>query len=156
MAQTNAGDPEAGTARYGLPLLYPGQAHKEVHHNEALARLDLLANMVVEGIAEIPDGLTPEPGQCWLISGTASGIWTERRGCIAGFIDGDWVYFPPQDGQVIQVRANAARMVFRFGFWRMTPTMAQPSGGGVVDNEAREAILMLRDALELYGLILPA
>ncbi|WOE75689.1 DUF2793 domain-containing protein [Alterisphingorhabdus coralli] len=153
MAQITANDPEANTARYGLPLLYPGQAHKEVHHNEALAQLDLLVNMVVEGIAETPDGLTPEPGQCWLISGTASGIWEEWRGSIAGFIAGEWVYLAPQDGQIVQVRATAARMVFRSGFWRMTPTMAEPSGGEVIDQEARSAILALRNALEQFGLM---
>ena len=35
------------TPRFGLPLLAPGQAAKELTHNEALSLLDLLVQPVV-------------------------------------------------------------------------------------------------------------
>ena len=35
------------TARLALPFLAPGQAQKELYHNEALSRLDLLVQTVV-------------------------------------------------------------------------------------------------------------
>ena len=41
-------DPQ--TDRFALPLLQPGQAQKEMFHNEALAALDLLIQPAVEAV----------------------------------------------------------------------------------------------------------
>jgi hypothetical protein len=39
------------SARFGLPFILPGQAQKEVFHNEALAALDGLVHAAVSGSA---------------------------------------------------------------------------------------------------------
>jgi uncharacterized ferritin-like protein (DUF455 family) len=38
------------SARLSLPYLLPAQAQKHVTHNEALARLDLLVQLVLEAV----------------------------------------------------------------------------------------------------------
>ena len=39
--------------RLGLPYLMPAQAQKHVTHNEALERLDLLAQCVLAGLGSV-------------------------------------------------------------------------------------------------------
>ena len=49
------------SARLGLPYLMPAQAQKHVTHNEALAHLDLLVQLVVQGF-----DATEPPKMVWL------------------------------------------------------------------------------------------
>ncbi|MEO1046676.1 MAG: DUF2793 domain-containing protein [Pseudomonadota bacterium] len=141
------------TSRHGLPLLYPGQAHKEVAHNEALARIDLLMGAAVEDVADIPDSLTPQPGQSWLISATASGIWAERQGQIAAFLENDWIYLLPREGQLLYIIASQTRTVYRDGSWQDAEGFSAPQGGATVDSEARAAVVALSETLERLGFL---
>lgn len=51
------------TPRLALPMLQPGQAQKEMFHNEALALLDLATQAVVEAVGvDAPPG-DPVPGR---------------------------------------------------------------------------------------------
>lgn len=153
MAETDSINISGQTIRYGLPLLYPGQAHKEVTHNQAITRLDLLVSAVVQGVADSPDAVAPVPGQCWLVSGTAQGVWAQKRGYIAAFLEGEWLYLAPQEGQIIYALQTAGRLVFSDGVWRDTPGFAPPAAGSVIDAEARAAILVLSETLQRFGLL---
>ena len=67
---------EEDSARLGLPLLAPGQAQKELWHNEALALLDIAVQAVVEEVGrDAPPG-APQPGQCWIVGAAPTGDWT--------------------------------------------------------------------------------
>jgi len=65
------------TARYELPLLVPGQAHKEVVHNEALLRLDALIGATVEAILDVPPS-QPGIGSSWVVGQIPSGAWQQH------------------------------------------------------------------------------
>lgn len=53
------------SSRLALPFLQPGQAQKHVTHNEALARLDLLVQLVVQDFDATTPPVSPQAGQIW-------------------------------------------------------------------------------------------
>lgn len=61
------------TDRLALALIAPGQAQKEMTHNEALARLDIMVQPVVQAIAPASVPASPTFGQCWIVGVGASG-----------------------------------------------------------------------------------
>ncbi|MEL6875765.1 MAG: DUF2793 domain-containing protein, partial [Pseudomonadota bacterium] len=73
------------SARFQLPLLSAGQAHKELFHNEAITLVDFLISPVVQGSADNPDLLSPENGQCWLVASGATSDWEDHQHSIAAW-----------------------------------------------------------------------
>ena len=51
------------TPRWALPQLFAGQAQKEVFHNEALARIDMLLHGHAESADEDTTPLSTDEGQ---------------------------------------------------------------------------------------------
>ena len=82
---------DARTTRHSLPLLYPGQAQKEIFVNEALARLDALAQPVVLASRSAPP-VSHEAGDTFLIVGPASDPWSGREDSLAISQGTHWMY----------------------------------------------------------------
>jgi len=138
--------------RFGLPMLFAGQAQKEFSVNEAHALIDLLLHPAIEGIASVPP-TAPQDGQSWLVWSNASGAWAGHDGQIASFQAGTWLFCTPRDGLRILDRSTMQDILFRGGWIRaVRPT--SPQGGTTVDSEARAAIAQLTAAL-IAGGILP-
>jgi hypothetical protein len=160
------------TDRLALPLLAAGQAQKELAHNEALLRLDLVSQPVVEsaGLAMPPSA--PMPGQCWIVAAGAIGDWAGQDGGIAGWTDNGWRFVVPAPGWRAWVidRGNAVRYdgtdwtdeeVRSDGYFaagervlaeRQT-AIANPIGGATVDSEIRATVTAILAALRAHGLI---
>ena len=130
-----------------------GQAQKEFFVNEAHARLDLLLHAAVLGEADAPPA-SPADGDCWLVGPAGTGEWSGHEGELAGRQAGAWIYVSPRDG--VRVHDLAADQVLLYsGEWRRSAAPALPSGGAVVDSEARGTLATLIDALKLAG-VFPA
>jgi len=137
--------------RFGLPLLFPGQAQKEFSINEAHALIDLLLHPAIEGIAIVPP-TAPQDGQSWLVWSNASGAWSGHDGQIASFQAGTWLFCTPRDGLRLLDRSTMQDILFRGGWIRaVRPT--EPQGGTTVDTEARAAIGQLVAALVAGGIL---
>lgn len=138
------------TARFALPLLATGQAHKELFHNEALILLDFLIHPTVQAVADDPQSISPMVGQCWLVGHAAVAEWSGKDGEIAGWSDGGWHFIKPQESMKIIVTENKQSAIYQDGDWQFVETIAPPSGGPNIDFEARSAIdsilLVLRKA----------
>ncbi|MEG8028176.1 DUF2793 domain-containing protein [Sphingomonas aerolata] len=67
------------SARTGLPLLQPGQAQKEMGHNEALALIDLLLQPTVVTVGLNVPPAAPAPGACWIVGAAPTGDWGGMR-----------------------------------------------------------------------------
>jgi len=160
------------TPRFALPYILPGQAQKELFHNEALARLDLALNPAVEGAPASEPPAAPEEGECWIVAPSATGEWSGRDGMLAMWSEGGWRFVAPPPGTSAWNKAAGLPLLWDGAQWRdgalvcagLVVNGAQvvgarqagvpsPSGGTIIDEEARAAINALTAALMSHGLI---
>src|SRR3546814_15941286 len=78
------------SARLFLPLLAPGQAQKEITHNEALAQLDIITQAVVQAVGVDVPPASPAPGECWIIGPSPEGPWSGLAQHLAGWTETCW------------------------------------------------------------------
>ena len=159
------------TARFALPLLATGQAQKELTHNEALTRLDLLVHGKVTSVGDDAPPAAPEPGACWIVGNAPTGAWEEHAGEVAGWTEGGWRFVVPREGLRLWIDASAGFALFTDGAWRVGEAhgrlivggkqvvgargaaIMEPEGGTTVDAEARAAIGAVLLAMRVHGLI---
>lgn len=142
------------TERLALPLLSVAQSQKEITHNEALARIDLLAQSVVEGVAPATVPAAPLPGQCWIVSANPIGAWAGQAGALAGWTGGGWRFVSPFEGMSAWSVADQGLVRREGANWRVAGRQGQiagPAGGAMIDSEARSAIAQILTALRIAG-----
>lgn len=142
---------DSRTARFDLPLLFAGQAQKESFVNEVAARLDALLYCAIEGEQAIPP-TTPVDGKAWLVASSASGDWTGQAGKIAARQAGNWLYAAPRDGMKLLNRVTGQEIRYSTG-WKAATRPTAPTGGTVIDSEARSAIAAILNALTTAGIV---
>ncbi|HYW14699.1 MAG TPA: DUF2793 domain-containing protein [Allosphingosinicella sp.] len=160
------------TERFALPFILPGQAQKELFHNEALARIDIALNPAVEGLPATEPPSVPVQGECWIVAPGATGDWSGRDGMLAMRTAAGWRFLAPQPGTSAWNKAAGVPLQWDGYQWRdgelasagllvngvrvvggRQPGVASPSGGTIIDAEARLAINALTAALMSHGLI---
>jgi hypothetical protein len=160
------------TARFALPFLIPGQAQKELYHNEALAVLDSVIEAGVEGAPQASPPASPAEGQCWIVAAAATGGWSGKDSCLAAWTSGGWRFVVPPAGMSVWNRADGLSLRFDGTAWsggelvgsslringvqvvgERRPAIASPSGGTIIDAEARAAVSAVIAALMSHGLI---
>jgi hypothetical protein len=160
------------TARLGLPLIVPGQAAKDIVHNEALARLSILVEAAVETIGLTVPPADPVPGQAWIVGTTPTDAWEGHANAIAGWTEGGWRITTPTEGMRAWVIDTEMTARFAGGGWTVgqlraarliiadvpsvgpiQPAIENPAGGNNIDVESRACLLSVLDALREHGLI---
>ncbi|MES2755433.1 MAG: DUF2793 domain-containing protein [Pseudomonadota bacterium] len=162
------------TARLTLPLIAPGQAQKEMSHNEALALIDLLVQGAVVAVGTDAPPPSPAPGECWVVGATPSGTWSGHAHAIAGWTAGGWRFAAPREGMTVWTGGAGGFARYTGGAWSSgalrgtvltlggdqvvgarRAAIADPAGGSIVDSEARAAVAAVLGALRGHGLIAP-
>jgi hypothetical protein len=141
------------TPRLDLPLLFAGQAQKELFVNEVSARLDALLFLAIEGELAAPPASQDE-GQSWLIAAAPSGDWSGHSGEIASRQSGNWLFTAPVAGMRLLNKSTGQEIRY-VTQWNAPIKPPAPSGGATIDAEARGAINAVIAALVSAG-ILPA
>ncbi len=160
------------TARFALPFIAPGQAQKELFHNEALVRVDtaLQASVVAAGLDTPPD--TPVAGQCWIVGSGPTGAWEGQAHALAAWTGGGWRFVAPVAGMTVWHASDSLPMIYVGTAWTTgilraagivvggvqvvgprQPAIAPPGGGTMVDSEARTTLSGVISALIAHGLI---
>ena len=116
------------TARLKLPLLQPSQAQKHVTVNEALVRLDGLAQLCLASRTVATPPVPVEDGACHLVPAGATGDWAGHEGEIAIGSNGGWVFVAPGHGWRAFVADEAAQIVHLDGAWKGGTLGCSPSG----------------------------
>ena len=162
------------TTRLSLPLLSPGQAQKELFHNEALQVLDsLVAAAVEDGPLNDPPS-NPAVGSCYLLGSSPTSAWAGFADHVAAYSDAGWRFIAPTSGMTVFVEQKAIAATFVAGAWELGSVRASrmmiggeqvvgpraaaipdPSGGASVDPQGREAIAAILSTLRQHGLISP-
>lgn len=159
------------TARFALPLLVAGQAQKEVFHNEALAAIDGALHACVEGAPLAAPPPAPAVGQSWIVGDEAEGDWAGKADSLALWTSGGWRFVAPVPGMLAWNQAAGVWMRWTGTGWSAgtLPATAlvidgqqvvgprldevpSPSGGTIIDAEARNAIDGLIATLKSHGL----
>lgn len=141
------------TANLRLPLLQPGQAQKELFHNESLLILDIVSAAVVEEPPVNEPPATPSTGSCYIVGDQPAGGWAGKADQLAAYTAGGWRYVSPTEGLYVHVRSNGTRARFMNGSWNFAESVAEPVGGTQVDLEARAAISEILAVLRGNGLV---
>jgi Protein of unknown function (DUF2793) len=162
---------EDASPRFALPFIVPGQAQKEHFHNEALLRIDAVLGASALAAAANPPA-APANGACWIVAAGAAGAWAGRENSLAVSTGSGWRFVAPAAGMRVWNEAAGAE-------WRWTGTawsdgalfgsalfvggqqvvserqsaIASPSGGTIIDAEARAAVDQIIVALKTHGLI---
>ena len=162
------------TDRFALPFILPGQAQKELFHNEALQMLDALVAAAVEEPPRSSPPASPLAGDCYIVGAQPTGDWANHAGHLAAYSSAGWRYLAPIEGLRAYVRSTGTVATYRGGSWEIGLVRASsvlvsgqqvvgerrsgisnPSGGSVIDSEARAAIGAMLAALRAHGLIDP-
>lgn len=160
------------TSRWALPQLFAGQAQKEIFHNEALTRIDMLLHGAVESADAAEPPASPAIGSCWIVASGATGDWQGRDGSLACWTDGGWRFAVPRAGLAVAVADRGHAMKYEGFAWQdeavredglhvgglrvvgaQGAAIGDPSGGATVDTEARSSIASILFALRTHGLI---
>lgn len=160
------------TPRWDLPLLHAGQAQKELFHNEALARIDMLLHGTVESADLTEPPTLPAIGGCWIVADGADGAWTGQDGAIACWTEGGWRFVASRTGLAMGVADRGHAMVYDGVAWIDGPiradgvyvgdvrvvgareaAIANPAGGSIIDQGSRDAIGTILTTLRNHGLI---
>lgn len=159
------------TSRFALPFILPGQAQKELFHNEALTALDVALHPAVDGGSLAAPPASPARGACWLVAEGASGEWLDKDGCLAAWTTGGWRFLTPLPGMCAwdktagvhrrwtgnawsggEVAAAAILIAGQQVVGRRQAAVPSPSGGTIIDEQARAAIAAIAVALKSHGL----
>jgi len=105
------------TLTLGLPLIQPAQAQKHVTHNEALARLDTLAQPVARSRTLTAAPAEAEDGDTHIVAAGATGDWAGQDGAIAVMQGGAWHFIAPAQGWLCWIVDEAAQAVFDGSAW---------------------------------------
>ncbi|WP_236672272.1 DUF2793 domain-containing protein [Croceicoccus sp. YJ47] len=132
-------------------MLYAAQAQKEYFVNEALSRVDALIQCVVEGIAS-SEPAAPQNGQNWIVADAASGAFQGQDGKIACRQQGQWLFAAPNPAMLVFDRTLGKQRRFD-GEWIFAQEVELPTGGSIIDNEARSAVAALREAMVRAGIL---
>ena len=144
------------TARLALPMLAAAQAQKEMTHNEALARIDIVAQPVVEAVGPSTVPAAPLEGQCWIVGTAPTGAWAGQAGALASWTGGGWRFIAPFEGMSAWSVADKGLVRREGSVWRIAARQAAipaPTGGATIDAEARAVIARILAALRVGGLI---
>lgn len=116
-----------------LPYIQPSQAQKHVTHNEAVERLDALAQLVLEAIAaETPPASAPD-GAAWGLGAAPAGDWAGQGGAVALRAGGGWLFLAPQPGWRAWDKGAGLLRVWTGSAWEdaAAGTLQNVSGVGV-------------------------
>lgn len=86
-----------------LPYIQPSQAQKHVTHNEALRRLDVLAQTVVLDRDRSVPPAAPTAGDSHIVASPGVAAWAGQDQSIATFDGETWQFIAPLPGWVAQI-----------------------------------------------------
>lgn len=143
------------TPELALPLLAPAQAQKHVTVNEALVRLDGLAQLRLQSVTTT----TPPAALDGFAYGVPSGAvnaWAGQEGAVAIASSGGWIFVPAQRGWRAVVLDKGSLAIFDGAAWRIGAQTLTPGGGSVALTSAEFDVTLTAGASVTTPILFPA
>ena len=119
------------TPNLALPLVQPAQAQKHVTVNEALARLDGLAQLVLASVTDTVPPVTLTEGDAYGVPSGAVNAWVGHEGSVAVVIGGSWVFVPARRGWRAIILDTGDVAIFDGAGWRLGAASLRPGGASL-------------------------
>jgi hypothetical protein len=144
------------TANLGLPLVQPAQAQKHVTVNEALARIDGLAQLTLVSVSETVPPVSPAEGAAYGVPAGAVNAWAGQAGTVAVVIGGGWVFVPARRGWRAMVLDAGGTAIFDGLDWRLGAVSLSPGGAAMRFRSVEEDVTLSPGATVVTALAFPA
>lgn len=144
------------TARLGLPLVQPSQAQKHVTVNEALTRIDAVAQMrLVSRSITVPPAPVVE-GAAYAVPVGASGDWAGQEGQVAVGVSGGWMYLTPAAGWRAWIADEGAMALFDGADWAAGAVSVTANGAGLRHRSVEIDHAVAAGASSTTGPVIPS
>ncbi len=120
------------TPTLGLPLLQPSQAQKHVTVNEALVRLDALAQLTLASRSLTQPPAAPVEGDLYAVPTGATGAWSGADGQAAVYVNGGWAFVAPKPGWQGWIADEGAAAQFDGQAWVAGSGSLSPNGAATM------------------------
>ncbi|TVS00461.1 MAG: DUF2793 domain-containing protein [Rhodobacteraceae bacterium] len=134
------------SARLSLPYIQAAQAQKHVTHNEAIERLDLVVQLVLQDIEVNTPPSLPQDGQIWATGGAPSGAWVGQPDRLAVWVNNGWLFITPDQGW--QATLGSEIRIWDGNAWVSQPAAALTDVTGIGVNTGFDMINRLSVASE--------
>lgn len=133
------------TPRLGITYLAPAQAQKHVTVNEALRRLDAVAQLSVKSATVVNQPASPHEGDAYILPpGKSGAAWSGfADGSIAVFQDGDWNEIASREG-FLAYRADLDQL------WVNDGSVWSPTLGGGAETASKFGVNAIADATNRF------
>jgi len=146
----------ADTVNLGLPLLAAAQAQKHVTVNEALIKLDTVAQMRVRADDwEVPNAVSTE-GEAHVVGPIASGVWAGQSGKVAVYFNGGWIFMTPQTGWRAWNSVLGAEIVFDGVDWVRYAVVTAAGGAATLQQVVEIDHVVTAGANSVTSALIPA
>lgn len=121
----------AETPNLALPLLAEAQAQKHLTVNEALERLDALAQLTLQSRVLAMPPASPAEGDAYALPADAGGPWAGRAGEVAIWSNGGWLFAAPRTGWRAWIVDEGLRADYVAPGWQGAGASLTPNGAGM-------------------------
>jgi uncharacterized protein DUF2793 len=146
----------ARTAQLDLPLVMPAQAQKHVTVNEALTRLDAVAQLRVVSSVEPEPPAAAADGASYLVPNGATGAWTGMAGRIAVRCNGGWVFLVPRAGWRAWDESRNGHQAFDGSAWVPDAVVVSQHGAGTTWQVVEFDHAITAGSTNVTGVSIPA
>lgn len=119
------------TANLALPLIQPAQAQKHVTVNEALVRLDGVAQLCLASVGETVPPTSPVDGVAYGVPAGGVNDWAGQDGQVAVAVNGGWIFVPARRGWRAALLDTGETAIFDGAEWRRG-AMTLSAGGATL------------------------
>ncbi|WP_224814368.1 DUF2793 domain-containing protein [Hasllibacter sp. MH4015] len=143
------------TPELTLPLLAPAQAQKHVTVNEALMRLDGLAQLRLQSVTETtpPAALA---GRAYGVPNGAVNAWAAQDGNVAIASGGGWIFVAPHRGWRAMVLDQGMEATFDGAGWRLGATTLSPGNASLNMKSVEFDVTLTAGASVTTPILFPA
>lgn len=143
------------TPELALPLLAPAQAQKHVTVNEALVRLDGLAQLRLQSVTQTTPP-SPVEGQVYFVPAGAVNAWAGRAGSVAVASGGGWIFVLASRGWRAMVLDQGAQAIYDGAEWRIGATTLSANGASLAMKSLEIDVTLTAGASVTTPILFPA